>query len=416
MPATPLSFDAIKAKLASIEEGSQVTIKYERLRAPGTILTRRGTIFKSGSAWVLKVTTTSAMRLPSEHAIVYDIQVTQGTSRSNSRRRHDEFDEEVIASAIPMGEELQEASQFDATQVVVEGGTMTIIGQPNTRRQREDDPTIEQLPERARQHQPRHQEESDLMKQVFTFMKIQQEQHAQQMTTMAKLVETIRQPQQVTAEPPQQQHPQGTQVVPGNDISQLMALGDAIRGTDDPRWRIVPGLLLPKYLIEKFKIVSIPHLLFKEDATTSLMVKLPRGEAIKYYKSILSNSKMAFPNQNAVSTTRPKGKNDHASSGGNFDSSEGLRAQLERAERMFAALLEQLDQQGADNMPSTREQWMPFIDAGAQVLEIYASMAYGFLRGGAKVSVAYNQSITTKGTFDPAKLWPEEGNFRRKSE
>jgi hypothetical protein len=196
-----------------------------------------------------------------------------------------------------------------------------------------------------------------------------------------------------------------------------MSLGDAIRGTDDPRWRVAPVLTMPKYLVDKFKIVSVPHLLFKEDAVTNRMLKLPNGEALKYYKAILPTCKMAFPNQNATVHSRQKGKYDQGPNAAlMIESADGVRAQLNRAERVFASLLEQLENQDASQLPSTREEWMTFIDAGATVLDLYATLAYGFMRGGSKVAQAYETSITTKGLFDPVKLWPDESQFRRKTE
>jgi hypothetical protein len=231
-----------------------------------------------------------------------------------------------------------------------------------------DDSYVEQV----RPPQPRA--EIEMMKQFFDMMKQQQEQHAQQMNVVTTLMQQIAAPTNPRAT--ERSQTQVLQPDVGSDINQLMFVGDAIRGTDDPRWRIAPGLTMPKYIVEKFKIVSIPHLLFKEDSATSRMVKVPKGEAMKFYKSILPNCKMAFPNQHAVAVSRGKGKNDHGPNAAMTpESAEGVRAQLDRAERMFAALLEQLDHQDSSQLPSTREEWMIFIDAGASVLDLYATLA-----------------------------------------
>jgi uncharacterized protein YdeI (YjbR/CyaY-like superfamily) len=44
-------------------------------------------------------------------------------------------------------------------------------------------------------------------------------------------------------------------------------------------------------------------------------------------------------------------------------------------------------------------------------IRLYASLAYGFNRGGAKVATSHNTMIN-QGKFDPAKLWPDE-DFRK---
>jgi hypothetical protein len=53
---------------------------------------------------------------------------------------------------------------------------------------------------------------------------------------------------------------------------------------------------------------------------------------------------------------------------------------------------------------------MIFIDAGATLIDLYSTLANGFLKGGAKVSIAYNATIFSTGKFDPVKLWQNESN------
>lgn len=72
---------------------------------------------------------------------------------------------------------------------------------------------------------------------------------------------------------------------------------------------------------------------------------------------------------------------------------------------MFVGMLERLDQTETIALPSSKSDWMIFIDIGVELLELYATLAYSFLRGGAKIATSYSSSIMTTGKFDPVKLW-----------
>ena len=135
---------------------------------------------------------------------------------------------------------------------------------------------------------------------------------------------------------------------------------------------------------------------------TGEMVRVPRGAASILYKSLLASCKLQFPNQVTIKNNNRSDKNDDRNSAMSSIHVAGVRAQIERAERMFADLLNRLEH---GELPTTKSDWMLFIDAGASVLELYSTLANGFNHGGAKVAQAYSVAISTTGKFDPTKLW-----------
>lgn len=196
-----------------------------------------------------------------------------------------------------------------------------------------------------------------------------------------------------------------------NDVNSLLRMSDALRGQGNPTWRIAAGLMLPRFIPEKLYIASIPHLLFQEDPQTGEMVKRPKGSAATVYKAMLPGMKLQFPNQ--IQMTVAKQSNTRTTTDPTAEANAGVRTQLELAERIFHDLLQRIDQVDADKMPTTKTEWMIFIDASAQVLGHYATLARGFPKGGGKLIQAYNQSINSKGTYDPNKLWNgETDSFR----
>jgi hypothetical protein len=200
---------------------------------------------------------------------------------------------------------------------------------------------------------------------------------------------------------PTSDNPQAPPVHPGQDVASFLQLSDALRGHDNPVWRLAPGISLPRFIPEKFLIVSIPHLLYQEEPATGNMVRVPRGHAISKYRMTLPGAKLSFPNLVAYKTAqpnKPRGKEDF-----DMDPTAGVRAQLERAERMFESALSRLDQ--AANLPTTKSEWLEYIDHGAMVLELYATLANGFKKGGGRVATSYSVHITTLGKYDPTKLW-----------
>jgi hypothetical protein len=64
----------------------------------------------------------------------------------------------------------------------------------------------------------------------------------------------------------------------------------------------------------------------------------------------------------------------------------GVFAQVDRAERMFVDLLNRLDQVSDASLPSSKEEWRLFLDAGVAVEELYATLSHGFLKCGAKIA------------------------------
>jgi hypothetical protein len=170
---------------------------------------------------------------------------------------------------------------------------------------------------------------------------------------------------------------------------------DAIRGQDSPSWRLCPGLILTRFLPDKFVIFSIPHLMFTD--FNGEMIRVEKGSAIRRYQSVLPNVKLTFPNQVNVRTqSNAKGKDSRTFD----DATNGVRAQMDRAERMFVDLLARLDQTDTIDLPTTKADWMLFLDIGIEVLELYATLAYGFAKGGGKISQAHATAIM-QGKFDP---------------
>lgn len=197
---------------------------------------------------------------------------------------------------------------------------------------------------------------------------------------------------------------------PGMDVTRLMELRHAqLTGEDRPMWQLAEGLHLPKSIASKFMIVSIPHLLHKIDPITKRMVRKPMGSVLPEYLSILASCKMEFPGIAAVAPTPTSSRGKDAMT--EHDSSEGMRAEIARNEETFKQLLAQLD--ASATLPETVEQWIPFINVGVSLLASYATLAYGFKKGGAHVSLSFQQQYQIKGTFDPMKLWPVKSSFRR---
>lgn len=252
-----------------------------------------------------------------------------------------------------------------------------------------------------RRQQPMNEPMPDQFRTFMAMMKQQQDAHASQ---MRDLIQIVRRSPTETAPQPTVQH-----VPLGNDVATLLRMSEALRGQDNPSWRLAPGLVLPRFLPERFIIVSIPHLLFREDPVTGEMKKVPNGTAFNNYKSILPTCKFTFANQVAI--TMPKGTGDKHSQ----EATSGVRAQVERAERVFSELLLRLDNADASSLPTTKSDWLVFIDAGATLLDHYATLAMGFQRGGGKVAMQHNLSITTRGVFDPVKLWPSEASSSQDS-
>lgn len=187
---------------------------------------------------------------------------------------------------------------------------------------------------------------------------------------------------------------------PQDEVSRMIALSDAMRGQDNPSWRLCPGLVLNRFVQDKFLIFSIPHLLHRE--VGGEMVRVQLGTAVRSYTAMLSNCKMQFPNQIQV-RMQAAGK-DAKTASFHEENAAGTRAQIERAERMFLDILGRIDQSPARDFPASKREWMLAIDIGVELLELYATLAFTFPKGGAKIAVAHSAAIA-QGKFDPAKLW-----------
>jgi hypothetical protein len=186
----------------------------------------------------------------------------------------------------------------------------------------------------------------------------------------------------------------------GSDIDlrqQITLVSDAMRGQDCPTFQPCLGLTLQRYIADRFKIFSIPHLIFKEDPETMKMIKVKNGTAVEIYKQLKAEVKFTFAN--LVPTQRafvPKNDKDKSHQQPPPIDNQAVRLQLERCERAFVFML---------NF---------FIESGVAVLECYATLSFGFNRGGAKV-IAQHNTLVNKGIFDPERLWPKETeseNFR----
>ena len=182
-------------------------------------------------------------------------------------------------------------------------------------------------------------------------------------------------------------------------------LTDAIARQDVPTWRLVPGLILTKFIPEKFEIFSIPHLLHKEDPITGAMVRVPIGSAITRFMTLQSRVRAKFPNQNAPSSAGRSASGRDAKAAAHLNETmAGTNAQLERAERMFIDILTKIDSLPTSELPTLKSEWIFFLDIGVEVLEHFATLAFGFPKGGAKIAIAHNNNINL-GKFDPMKLW-----------
>lgn len=359
----------VEAKLRSIRDGSTVSIRYFHSRDSTKIRKASGQLRKrSEDEWVVLASSTQRLRFPNDDYLVISIDVLELATREPSQPFNDDaIDDEVVE--VP--------SQNQRDQPPAEPST-PLQAQPSQ--------------QQASQQQVVPVNQPVSFQQMLAMFE-------SNMKTVVQLVESrIPAATQPAALPtPQPQQPQ-------DEITRLLLMSDALRGQDNPAWRLVPGLLLPRFVGERFHIVSIPHLLFQD--VNSEMVRVPPGTAVPHYRSILTNCKLQFPNQVQVRQQMSNNNKDNRQQHMD-DGNAGVRAQLERAERMFCEHLSRLDQMDSmRDFPMTKAQWMPFIDIGAVVLELYATLGFGFAKGGAKIAVTYSASIAA-GKFDPSKLWGE---------
>lgn len=360
-----MSDEQVVSTLASFEDGTKIIVLYHHPRDPLTPRVIKGTLFATATGFVVKRTATQRYRLPSPNAIVRSIELAQAGDEVADVQRPRAHSEVLTLE----GDELQEPTQQAQRQ------------QPPPR----DDTVV-------------------TSNMLFNLLKMQNESQAKQLEAQARQVDRlVKLVEDARAQREDDRRPSAI----GNDVTTLLQMTDALSGRDNPTWRVAPGLIMPRFIPERFMIFSIPHLLFKEDSSTGEMVKLPKGAALPLYKSLLSTCKLQFPNQVPTRTVKRDDKKMDAAIL-SVEGSAGVRSQLERCERMFADLLARLDNTDAKDLPSTKTEWMLFIDAGMNVLDLYATLGFGFLKGGAKSSIQYSTSIHSSGKFDPSKLWPSE--------
>ena len=81
---------------------------------------------------------------------------------------------------------------------------------------------------------------------------------------------------------------------------------------------------------------------------------------------------------------------------------------------MFADLLKVLDNTEVANLPTSKADWLLFIDAGITVMANYSTLANAYAKGGARLSTQYQAMLWSNSKIDFVKLWqPESGEFRK---
>lgn len=397
---TFLTDERIRRFLEGTEDGTLIVVTYRNANdlADKSPRTARGTLLRTPPTWTVTRSTTSRV---SFHQNAKIISVTiPSTSRTISRddptSDPDESDEDTGVVEV-------QGSQPPHMTVHTQQTTNALptVQTASTTRPRPDELLTQRLPAQpAPQYEAMHQMMLDFMEQQRQQQKAAFEQMMRTVTQQA--VQAVQAAQAVQTAPAAA--PARQAQVPGTELTSILTpiLQDVLRGDETPIWRLAPGLQLPKYIPERFKIVSIPHLLFTEDVETMRMTRVPIGTAFPKYTAMRGDLKHQFPNLHAA---QRRDSNQHPLAA---ISEAGVRATLERAEAIFADLLMALD--NASDLPQTKDTWRVFINAGVSVLEAYATLANGFPKGGAKVAVSHTTAMQ-QGMFNPAKLWPnEQGN------
>ena len=359
----------LREKLRDAIDGNVVTIKFVHHRDIDTVRQVRGAIFKNAfeDSWMIKVSDTSTVKIPSDDVTIIFVE-SSNRQPSMSAQRIDPGSDVHSLATISFGDQLaQDSSDRDRPAT-------------DTQRHPAQPAPVDEL------NDPVY-----LRKLLVAF--------------------TTRAAQEVPPPPPS-----AYRATPGSDLQTFMSIGDALRGQDNPTWRLCSGTVMHRTVQPMFLVVSIPHLIFEDDDSTNGMVKRRKGKAMELYHS-LSWVKMQSPNQ-AVSKFNTRNGNGKNTAQGqqpvlSSEAALGVRAELERSERMFVTLLGQLDSLEQHELPPSKNEWMLFLDAGIAVLSCYATLANGFVQGGAKISTSYAKAIS-KGKFDPAALWAEtETEFRK---
>lgn len=365
----------LQSKFADTADGHQVVIKYVHIRDQDTVRQLKGALRKTGDAtWVVKVSPTKVVTIPNGDAIIISAE-SLNREPSIAINRIDAEDDIAMLEVEPLVAQQRP---------------------PATNR----DPPLTPVELQRRPPQPSGTEDMGMMNDPVMLRRM--------LYAMTNAT-TQQQPQPVM-------HTNPLQVMPGMDVTQtFVAISDALRGQDSPTYRLCPGILMQRNIQPMFALVSIPHLLFEDSDATSTMLKRDKGEAIKYYNSLV-HYKSQYPNQVLLKfATKPGDKKQlHQQGVLSSDAASGVRAELERAERMFISLLQQLDAVDQHELPKSKSDWLLYIDAGVNVLSCYATLANGFVKGGAKISCSYKTAIFA-GKWNPGTLWTEaENEFRKK--
>jgi hypothetical protein len=167
----------------------------------------------------------------------------------------------------------------------------------------------------------------------------------------------------------------------------------AARGRDVVLWRVAEGLIFNKFVEDRFKIFSIPHLVAADGGHNRNSVSL--------FESLLATAKHEYGGNSVRAPQRPA-PGDRRSVAGIDGTHEGIRCQRSIAERRVSSLLRQLDV--AEQLPKSKPEWMLYVDAGADLMACYATAAVGFPSGGARIYGQYNAAVTN-GYVDWARLW-----------
>lgn len=404
-----------------VADGSKVQIKYVHVRDRDHVRTIRGPIMAHGGGWVVTPTATQRFKFPNGDANIIDVQIIEAASRAPSTG----LPEEVLLNDLPDHSQVQNvddttvlSQQFNTSSTNVDDVEVQDHFFEQQRHQRDFAATPiraqrttapqgllsqNQRPQPNAEQAPfaRHAPPSDFAPSFSHAFNSMSAMMAQQ----SRLFEALLQRGLISNPAPQ---PAQQQSAAQDDVGRLLMMTDALRGQDNPTWRLVAGLILPRFIPEQFEIVSIPHLMFRENPSTGEMVRVPLGTALPHYRSILASSKLKYPNQ--VNVRMQSNSKDSKSSYTSEDSSAAVRLQIDRAERMFVELLSKLDNADTASLPSSKSEWMLFLDAGVLLLDLYATLAFGFIKGGAKLSNNYANMINSGGKFDPAKLWSEVSN------
>ena len=199
-----MSDAAVINSLAAISDGSRIVIKTIHVRDTSRVRVLRGTVAKKNDYWILMCTTTTRYRIPNEDLLFISIELVEAVA-----------DADAAAAA----------SADAATTINVED--------------------IEDQNTGSQQAPPQPSAEASLLAVALRAI----EGFSRLLPTVQQAAVQQTQPSQATPAVTEVQQRQ-------DDVSRLMLMSDAFRGQDNPTWRLAPGLLLHRFVPEKFLIRS----------------------------------------------------------------------------------------------------------------------------------------------------------------